>query len=130
MDLLKAFVCIPHDLLIAKLHAYEFSFERLTLLCSYLRNGKQCVKINNICSDFLKILPGVPQGSILGPILFNMFLNDLFLWLKKADLHNFADGNSITAGLWSISWPKKDFGGWSRTLSGLVQGKWNGGKFR
>ena len=79
MDLLKAFVCIPHDLLIAKLHAYEFSFERLTLLCSYLRNRKQCVKINNICCDFLKILPGVPQGSILGPILFNMFLNDLFL---------------------------------------------------
>ena len=83
MDLSKAFVCIPHDLLTAKLHAYEFSFERLTLLCSYLRNGKQCVKINNICSDFLKILPGVPQGSILGPILFNIFLNDLSLCLKK-----------------------------------------------
>ena len=83
MDLSKAFDCIPHDLLIAKLHAYGFSFETLTFLNSYLRNCKQCVKINNICSNFLKILSGVPQGSILGPILFNIFLNDLFLCLKK-----------------------------------------------
>ena len=97
MDLSKAFDCIPHDLLIAKLHAYGFSFETLTFLNSYLRNRKQCVKINNICSDFLKILSGVPQGSILGPILFNIFLNDLFLCLKKTDLHNFADDNTITA---------------------------------
>ena len=83
MDLSKLFDCIPHDLLIAKLHAYEFSFETLTFLNSYLRNCKQCVKINNICSNFLKILSGVPQGSILSPILFNIFLNDLFLCLKN-----------------------------------------------
>ena len=83
MDLSKAFDCIPHDLLIAKLHAYGSSFETLTFLNSYLRNLKQCVKINNTCSDFLKILSGVPQGSILGPILFNIFLNDLLLCLKK-----------------------------------------------
>ena len=97
MDLSKAFDCIPHDLLIAKLHAYGFGFETLNFLNSYLRNRKQCVKINNICSNFLKILSGVPQGSILGPILFNIFLNDLFLCLKKTDLHNFADDNTITA---------------------------------
>ena len=75
MDLPKAFDCISHDLLIAKLHAYGYSFETLTFLNSYLRNRKQFVKINNICSDFLKILSGVPQGSILGPILFKIFLN-------------------------------------------------------
>ena len=96
MDLSKAFDCIPHDLLIAKLHAYGFSFETLTFLNNYLRNCKQCVKINNICSYFLKILSGVLQGSILGPILFNIFLNN-FLCLKKTDLHNFADDNTIQA---------------------------------
>ena len=55
MDLSKAFDCISHDLLIAKLHAYGFSFETLTFRNSYLRNRKQCVKINNICSDFCQV---------------------------------------------------------------------------
>ena len=97
MDLSKALNCISLDLLIAKLHAYEFSFETLTFLNSYLRNRKQYVKINNICSDFLKILSVVPQGSILSLILFNLFLNDLSLRLENPDLHNFADDNTITA---------------------------------
>ena len=77
MDLSKAFDCIQHDLLIVKLHPYEFSFETLTFINSYLRNCKQCVKINNICSDFLKNFSGVPQGSILGPILFDIFLRPI-----------------------------------------------------
>ena len=96
MDFSKAFDCISHVLLIAKLHAYGFSFETLTFLNCYLRNRTQCVKINNIYSDFL-ILPGVPQGSILRPTLFNIFLNDLLLCLKNSVLHNFADDNAITA---------------------------------
>ena len=83
MDLSKTFDCYALDLLIAKLHAYRFSFERLSFLNSYLKNHKQCVKINNIFSDLLKILSGVPQGSILGPISFNIFLNDLLLCLKN-----------------------------------------------
>ena len=77
MDLSKAFDCIPRGLPIGKLDAHGFSFEKLTFLNSYLRNRKQCVKINNICSDFLKILSGVPQVSILGPILFNIFLTPI-----------------------------------------------------
>ena len=97
MGLSKAFDCIPHDLLIAKLHAYGFSENSLTFFYSYLKRRKQNVKINNTYSLYKELLPGVRQGSILGPILFNIFINDLFLWLSTADLHNFADDNTISA---------------------------------
>ena len=96
MDLYKAFDCIPHHLLIAKLHAYGLSFDTVTFLNSYLKDRKQNVRINNIFSAFQNILSGVPQGSILGPILFNTFLNYLFLCIKNSDLHNFAHDNTIT----------------------------------
>ena len=72
MDLSKAFDSLPHDLLIAKLHAYGFSHNALTLLLSYLSGRTQYVKNNNTFSLFKHILSGVPQGSILGPILFNV----------------------------------------------------------
>ena len=85
MDLSKAFDFIPHDLLIAKLHAYGLSFETATFLNSYLKDWKQNVRISNIFSAFPNILSGVPQGSILGPILFNIFLNYLFLCIKNPD---------------------------------------------
>ena len=83
MDFSDAFDCIPHYLLIAKLRAYGLSFEKVTVLNRHLSNHKQCVKINSICNEILKMLSGVPQGCILGPILFNIFLNELFLCLKN-----------------------------------------------
>ena len=95
MDLLKVFSCILHDLLIAKLHAYVLDFDAVTFLHNYLKHRKQSVKINNISSFFRTILSGVPQGEILGPIQFNIFINDLFLWLTKSDLHDFVDDNTI-----------------------------------
>ena len=71
-DLTKTFDCIYHDLLIAKLNAYGFSYMPLCLIFDYLSGRKQRTKVNESFSTFLEILFGVPQGSILGPLLFNI----------------------------------------------------------
>ena len=83
IDLSKAFDSLPHDLLIAKLHAYGFSHNALKLLLSYLSGRMQCVKNNNTVSLFKLILSVVPQGSIVGPILFNVFINNLYMPLNS-----------------------------------------------
>ena len=72
-DLSKAFDCLDHELLIAKLNAYGFSLTALKLVHSYLSNRKQRTKINSSYSSWLEIIFGVPQGSILGPLFFNCF---------------------------------------------------------
>ena len=79
MDLSKASNSIPHDLLIAKIYAYCFSINSLVLFYSYLKGRKQNVKMNNTHSIFQILLSGAPQGSLLGPILFNIFVNNLLL---------------------------------------------------
>ncbi len=96
MDLSKAFDGIPHDLMIAKLKAYRISNQSLPFMCSYLHNGKQRVKVLDEKSDWLNLIKGVPQGSIMGPKIFNFFMND-FCWLfSEAILGNYADDNTLT----------------------------------
>ena len=92
-DLSKAFDCLLHDLLIAKLHAYGFEHKALKLLYDYLNKRLQRVKVNSSYSSWREIDTGVPQGSILGPVLYNINSNDLFLF-TLLDLINFADDNS------------------------------------
>ena len=102
MDHSKVFKCIPHDSLNAKMLAYGFSRKGLTFFYSYLKKYKQSIKINNTHSAFQVLLSGIPQGSILGPVVFNIFINDLFYKVKESELHNFADDNTILSEKFSV----------------------------
>ena len=94
MDLSKAFDSLNHDLLLAKLEAYGLYNNPVSFMRTYLTNRLQRCKINNSFSEWAKISAGVPQGSILGPLLFNIFINDI-LFLQKCDLANYADDSTI-----------------------------------
>ena len=96
MDLSKAFDCLSHSLLISKLNAYGLSVPACDLISSYLSGRKQRVKIGNSRSDWVELEKGVPQGSVLGPLLFNIFINDLFMFIEKCLLYNYADDNSMS----------------------------------
>ena len=89
-DLSKAFDTLDHDLLIAKLYAYGFDKRSLRLIKSYLSDRWQRTKINNSYSSWSALLVGVPDGSVLGPFLFNLFINDLFSVIKT-NICNYAD---------------------------------------
>ena len=94
-DLSKAFDCSPHDLIVTKLYAYGFDLKSVRLLYSYLKDRKQRVKIDKVYSSWEEILFGVPQGSILGPLLFNIFVCDLFDFIDyDVNVASYADDNT------------------------------------
>ena len=89
MDLSKVYDCIPHDLLIAKSSAYGFEDSATSLISDYLPKRYQRVKIGSAFSSYLEILRVVPQGSILGLIRLNIFINDLMFFIQEIEVYNF-----------------------------------------
>ena len=97
IDLKKAFDTVDHKILVRKLECYGIKGEALTLLRSYLTNRNQKCQVKNFISSEKSIRCGVPQGSILGPLLFLLYINDLPQCLSKTKPRMFADDTNLTA---------------------------------
>ena len=95
MDLSKTFDCLPHKLILAKLHVYGVDIKSLKFFPDYLSNRTLRVQLDSTFSSWLKILLGVPQGFIIGPLFFNVFLNVMLWFVEKTDIYNFADEKTI-----------------------------------
>ena len=90
-DLSKAFDCVNHELLIAKLQAYGFDGQALSYVYSYLSDRKRRTNVNGSFSVWSDIVSGVPQGSILDPLLFNIYLPGIFYFTSGTEITNYAD---------------------------------------
>ena len=95
MDLSKAYDCLPHELMAAKLEAYCHAKESLQLISDYLSYRKQRTKIGSAYKDWANAISRIPQSSILGALLFSIFINGIFLVVEKLDICNFADDNTL-----------------------------------
>ena len=95
MDLSKVYDCLLHDFSIAKLEAYGLGNGSLNFLLDYLTFRKQRTKVGSAYSKWSEIRRGIPQGLILGLILFNIFINDIFMIIEQSAICNFADDNTL-----------------------------------
>ncbi len=96
MYLSKAFDCVPYGLLIAKIHAYGLSTNACEFKSSYLSDRYQRVKISNVKGSWMPLQKGIPQGSSIGPFLFNIFMNDIFYFIELCDLVNYTVDNTLS----------------------------------
>ncbi len=95
LDLKKAFDTVNHNILLKKLEHYGIRGLPLQWFSLYLRNRKQFVSIGNVVSDQKSITCGVPQGSVLGPLLFLLYVNDFSKSATSLDFHLFADDSNL-----------------------------------
>ena len=95
LDFTKASDSLSHPILLSKLSQLSLPPSTLSLLTSFLHNRSQCVKVNGALSTFLPIQTGVPQGSLLGPLLFSIFVNDLLSLRLNSSIHAYADDTTI-----------------------------------
>ena len=93
----KAFDCLPHRLLITKLSAYGVSNDACMLMANYFQGRSQRVKLGNNTSEWMSLEKGAPQGSFMGPYVYNWFSNDLLLLVQKlCNIYNYADDNTVS----------------------------------
>ena len=95
MDLTETYEYFCRGLLITKLEEHDLGNSSLNLLLDYLTFRKQKTKVGSTYSKWSKIKRGIPQGSIFRPILFNIFINNIFMITEQSDIYNFADDNTL-----------------------------------
>ena len=99
VDLSKAFDCLDHNIFLSKFKFYGHNDNAIRLLKNYLSDRDQYVQLGNIKSQLHGISRGIPQGSVMGPLLFNIVINDLNVATNKFDLIMYADDTTLISKL-------------------------------